>query len=393
MSREPLCAARPRSSSRTVGGWRWAAAFRAGELSYSHIRLITRITDPLGDTDAVLLQVAKERPVRELEYCIRHYQLRAEQDSPPPRDRVAEDGAFVREVAPGNDQLCLTLPKEEMAEVMGAVDAFIDRSAVEGAADGDREWRHRWDLRRAEAIKEIARAALGAAGRRAEGADRYMTHVVIDLGELLSDKPSVARLLDGTPIVADVARRIACDSTIVVHFVRNGFEVLNLGRNQELHRRPEAGHPGPRSEPVPDPGLRTRSADRRGFAASGLGSAASPRSAAFPIRRDRRVLPSAQPARRRSGRPSTGPAAESAVETRPRSADDLGEGLASEAGGGALEDAGELDPEPLRYISGDAGPSGCPVRAGAIDKAQRGSVAGNRVGELTNKEGDEAWRV
>ena len=205
-----------------------AAAFRAGELSYSHIRLITRIGDPLGDTDAILLQVAKEGSVRQLEYCIRHYQLRAEQDLPPPRDRVAQDGAFVREVAPGKDQLCLTLPKEEMNEVVAAIDAFLDRSAQDN--DEDREFRLRWDLRRAEAIKEMARAAIASAGRRAEGADRYMTHVVISLDDLLSDKPSVARTIDGTPIVADVARRIACDSTIVTQFVRNGFEVLDLGR-------------------------------------------------------------------------------------------------------------------------------------------------------------------
>lgn len=205
-----------------------AEAFGAGELSYSHVRLMARISDPVGDTDRILVDIARDKSVRELERAIRYYQLIEEQERPPPRDRIAEKGAFVREVAPGMDQLCLSLPKEEMAEIKSVISAFIDRSA--SGSDTDAAHRAKWDLRRAEALQEIGRAALGAAGARASGTDRYMAHVVINVEDLFSDDPGVSRLIDGTPISADAARKMACESTVVAHLVRNGFEELCLGK-------------------------------------------------------------------------------------------------------------------------------------------------------------------
>jgi len=109
-----------------------AAAFRDGELSYSHVRLITRISEPSAAVDRALVDLARNGSVRDLERAIRHYELLDQQERPLPRDRVAVKGAFVREVAPGMDQLCLTLPKEEMAEFTTALSAFIDRSACGG---------------------------------------------------------------------------------------------------------------------------------------------------------------------------------------------------------------------------------------------------------------------
>jgi hypothetical protein len=206
-----------------------AKAMQAGEVSYSQARMLSRVADPGSEIDAIFLELARSGSVRALEHAIRHYELRLEQDLPPGRDRIAEKGAHLQEVAPGMDLLRLTLPKEEMAEFTAVLSAFLDRSAGTGKDLDPKAWRTEWDDRRAEAIQEMARAALAAAGKRATGADRYMAHVVIDVEALFADNPDVASLLDGSPITADAARKMACDSTIVAHLVRNGFEPLALG--------------------------------------------------------------------------------------------------------------------------------------------------------------------
>ncbi len=204
-----------------------AEAFRAGELSYSHVRLITRISDPLGEIDAVLIDLAKEGSVRDLQRAIRHYELLVDQERPPGRDRDFERGSHTKVIGLGMKQARTSLPDAEMAEYESILKAFLDLSA-DGAGETVT-----WDGRRADAVMEMARTALAAAGKRAAGIDRYMTHVMIDVDTLIGDGPGVARLADGTPIEAGAARAMACDSGIVAHFVRNGYEPLDVGRRMQ----------------------------------------------------------------------------------------------------------------------------------------------------------------
>lgn len=201
-----------------------AAAFADGHLSYSHVRLLTRIVDPDRGVDEALVNLARHGSVRDLERALRHYDLLHQQERGPARDRYAERGLHNLHIGPGMGQVRATLPDAELAEFSKLMAPFLDRSK-----EGDHEVIS-WDERRADALMEMARAAVTAAPQRAAGVDRYMTHVIIDIETLMSNDAGVARLLDGTPIDADTVRAMACDSGIVAQFVRNGYEPLDVGR-------------------------------------------------------------------------------------------------------------------------------------------------------------------
>lgn len=206
-----------------------AAAFRAGELSYSHVRILTRISAPGEAIDEVFLEVAKRGSVRDLEYAVGHYQLRQQDHAPLPRDREMIRGTRFVKIGPGITQVRLTLSDAEAAEYKAAHEAFIDRSASGELTEG--EHRKEWHGRRADAAMEMARASLTAAGKRASGADRYMVHVAVDLDDLLGEHLDAAgELIGGVPLDIATVRKLACDSTRVAQFVRNGFEPLDLGR-------------------------------------------------------------------------------------------------------------------------------------------------------------------
>ena len=206
-----------------------ADAFRSGELSYSHARILTRISSPGDAIDEIFIEVARRGSVRDLEFAVRHYQLRSQDDEPLPRDREMIRGTRFVKIALGITQVRHNLTDAEAAEYKAVHEAFLDRSASGQLSEG--EHRREWHGRRADAAMEMARAALAAAGKRASGADRYMTHVVVGIDDLLADHLDASgELIDGTPIDIATIRKLACDSTQVAQFVRNGFEPLDLGR-------------------------------------------------------------------------------------------------------------------------------------------------------------------
>src|SRR2546421_5850279 len=59
---------------------RVAAAFAAGEISYSAVRAITRLEGTSPEVDEALVTVARDASVVDLEQAIRHYRLNDEQD-------------------------------------------------------------------------------------------------------------------------------------------------------------------------------------------------------------------------------------------------------------------------------------------------------------------------
>jgi hypothetical protein len=74
---------------------------------------------------------------------------------------------------------------------------------------------------------DLARAGRASFDRPAH-VDRYTVHVVAELDALVQ-KAGRSELIDGTPIMAETLRRIACDCGIVRHLMKGRSEPLDIG--------------------------------------------------------------------------------------------------------------------------------------------------------------------
>ena len=227
-------------------------AFADGRLSYSAVRVITRLERPDPAVDAALIDVAVAGSIADLERVVRSYQLYADQDRPPP-DPTLRRGLRIRAGLDGTSTVEIVLETSEAEELAAALQAFIDLGAVDESPAGDRSGQPvdacptgdnagqpvdeypagdsstapmdgpSWPVRRADAFMDLIRSGLAHAGDGpAAGADRYLVHVVT--------RADGAQLLDGTPLDPAQAARITCDCSMVAHLVGEGGEPLYLGR-------------------------------------------------------------------------------------------------------------------------------------------------------------------
>jgi Domain of unknown function (DUF222)/HNH endonuclease len=229
-------------------------AFADGRLSYSAVRVITRIDWPDPEVDAALIEVAVAGRVSDLEGLVRLYQRHQDQHRPPV-DVADRRGVRFRPGLDGTTRVEIVLESTEAEELAAALQAYLDLGARPEPDAGDRPGRPvdespagdisgrvvdespagdrpvgpgvsdgGWPARRADALMDLVRTGLAHAGQgHAVGADRYVVHVVQRAG-------AGPELVDGTPLDASVAQRIACDASWVAHLVGEGGEPLALGR-------------------------------------------------------------------------------------------------------------------------------------------------------------------
>lgn len=224
-----------------------AAALDEGRISYSAARAITRADDPSPDVDQALVTLAESAPVADLEMVVRAYDAYCDQERP--LDERIERRRGIRFVPTGAGLVRIEgqLTELEAAELRSALELLIrvedrpessaedsacdvatpaDESGVESSAE-DPLGPQRRAGRRADALIDLARIA-GCALREGldrswSGAERYTTHIVTVVGEASS-------LLDGTPLSAAEAEKVACDSSIILHRYSPCGEPLALGR-------------------------------------------------------------------------------------------------------------------------------------------------------------------
>lgn len=238
-----------------------ASAFQEGRLSYSAVRVITRIENPDLEVDEALIDLAEAGTVADLEKAARFYKLHADQERPL-RSLAPPQTLGVRSNHDGTATLQITLPEVEIDEMLAIVRAYVDRADSSGKSNFSGLWSAPavdesaaadsspddcglldeavdesaaadcgldpadeaplW-TRMARAFVDMARVALQHIDSPpAVGADRYMVHLVAQDGHTF--------MLDGTPIEDDLASRIACEASIVRHLVGEGGEPLALGR-------------------------------------------------------------------------------------------------------------------------------------------------------------------
>lgn len=216
-----------------------ADAYRAGRVSYSAVRVLTRLQDPDPDVDRTLIKVAESGTMADVERVARLYRLHAEQHCPP-RDPGTLRSLHVRPMGDGTSRVEITLTEVEAAELTAALRAGLDLSYRDNRATGpvdnpveespagdwtdDRYVTFHEPSRRADAFMDLVHVALAHLDDgRAAGDDRYLVHLVT-----VAD--GTTTLADGTPLDQQTAGRVACDSATVTHHHDTAGEPLFLGR-------------------------------------------------------------------------------------------------------------------------------------------------------------------
>jgi hypothetical protein len=207
-------------------------AFAAGRLSYSKVRALTRVAGPAMERE--LVELALEATAAQLERLLRGYR-RALADDADARQQERrhlstqwdEDGSLT---------IRGSLPAEEGALFLKALEAASEAAAAsaadEASADvgGEQEQPR---ITRADALVAMAESALGGGVGGCPGGDRHQVVVHIDADAIAAasgeDDSGAGELMDGVPLPAEAARRLACDASVVALVERNG-EPLSVGR-------------------------------------------------------------------------------------------------------------------------------------------------------------------
>jgi hypothetical protein len=236
-------------------------AFRAGRLSYSKVREVTRVVDVVEE--AQLCELALTATAAQLAVMISAFR------SADGR-RIGQQARRQVTIAERDDGLVeirARLPKEEAAIVAAALaaarDQFGSPPPSPGAADRQAEAVATPGYGQADALVDVARGFLATAPEDRSGEDRPLVVVHIDADLLAEPAASTGQFppaaadpraedvpagtsrprgkvchIDGLGgIEPATGARLACDGSVLGAVVGAGGEVLNLGRTRRLVSR------------------------------------------------------------------------------------------------------------------------------------------------------------
>ena len=254
--------------------------FRAGRLSYSKVREMTRLADRVDEQ--TLVEMARAMTASQLARTISS--VRAVEGGRLGQDAVREARWYVRD--DGMIEIRAVLPAEQGAELVNALELALDRdehgplevdpdrpdraepptgpehpdglpaapsaepSTVRAA---ERTTAATLEQRRADALLDLGRAFLDAAPEDRTGEDRHLVVVQVSAEALPRDVPAGTpappseNVPAGTPELCGVvgqgplevrtAERLACTGRTAVMITDAGGEVLHLGRSRRLASR------------------------------------------------------------------------------------------------------------------------------------------------------------
>ncbi len=233
------------------------ALFRDGKLTWSTVRLISRVAD--GNSERVLCHAALDASVSDVERLCNEYRWQqdhaggdAEQENMRSLQQIEARSFSWQTVSNGNTLIKLALPPE-------VAQAFL--KSVEHALGQLEESEDTMTQRRADAAVLMAENSLQFSGRDMATADRYQVIVSVDAADLskgaepssedtasdMSEAPfdsSDTAIVDGLPsrrpiiqgagpIARATARRIACDCSVSGVILSNG-EPVDIGRKSRM---------------------------------------------------------------------------------------------------------------------------------------------------------------
>tara|TARA_R110000823_G_scaffold132777_5_gene261220 strand:+ start:16336 stop:17637 length:1302 start_codon:yes stop_codon:yes gene_type:complete len=205
-----------------------SAALRAGRISFSKVRAMTRVATPQNED--YLLMIAGHGTASHVERLVRNYR-KVKRSEALARDNqrhalrelswyIDDDGSYV---------IKARLAPEQGARIVQALDAAGDaiyteqRGAVETPIAA----------RRADALERIADSYFARNGeeRAVTGGDRCTLHLHTDVDTLKEAGDGAEAELDsGGRVCAETSRRLACDCG-VVHWLEDGSgTALDVGR-------------------------------------------------------------------------------------------------------------------------------------------------------------------
>lgn len=183
--------------------------FRAGRLSYSKVRAITRVATP--DTENDLLSLAEHATASQLEYIVQGWR-KCRDAHDPDRHRRHLEKRYVKTRYDDDGSLVgsFRIPPESASLLEKALDAHLP-PVVTQAAPGVGVVPDTIAQRRADALVAVADAGMGSSGRKPH--ERTMVVVEVEHQVLCADADGTCRTDRGVALGAETARRLACDCT------------------------------------------------------------------------------------------------------------------------------------------------------------------------------------
>ncbi len=185
-------------------------SFKNGELSYAKVRQTTRVADPENERET--LELARTTPARELPRVLANWR---QQTKPEEVYAIqeAERGVTVQTSLTGSVVIKATLPPEEAAQVLNALDSFKSENL-----SADRSSHKQTTLRqkRADGLMSLS-----------SGEPVGETNVVVHFRE---NGPELA---DGTLLHPETAKRMSCNAKVTPIQKRDGSPA-DVGRKQRL---------------------------------------------------------------------------------------------------------------------------------------------------------------
>jgi hypothetical protein len=215
--------------------------FRVGKLSWSKVRLITRVADE--ENEKLLCHAALDATVSDVERICQGYRWEDDDTSGENARAMQQWGSRALtwdKASNGSTRIQLTLPPEIAQAFLNSVEHSLNQLDASDCT---------LSQRRADAAVLMAEKSLQAAGREIATADRYQVVVSIESNKE-STKPTNSTEPTDTntqtkrptvqgagPIAAETARRIACDCSLTKVSTLNG-EPINIGRKSRIWPQP-----------------------------------------------------------------------------------------------------------------------------------------------------------
>jgi hypothetical protein len=205
--------------------------FRAGALSYSKVRAITRVGDVTDEAD--LLAIARDASAAQLDRTVRSYSRCVRSAQPDVERRFValdedEDGTWVLRGRLGAEEAAV------VARALESLETFAEEPADGGSAEPpapDVALQSRGE-RVADALVAMAGSVIAGGAREQPGGARAEVMVHVDVEALAGDAtPGRCEVDGGGSLAAETARRLCCDAGIVVSTHRQG-RVLDVGRRR-----------------------------------------------------------------------------------------------------------------------------------------------------------------
>jgi hypothetical protein len=207
-------------------------ALEDGEMPLSSVRALAqaREVDPqaFARSEATLVEAARVHSPGDLQRVLAHWRVLAESEggSDPEERAQARRRLHASRTFLGMVRGDFELEAEGGDMVLTALGAVVDSEARSGRDGDDRTPAQR----RADALVEICRQFLDRGDRPAVGGERPHLTVTVPVQVLAAGSDEPAELDHAGPVPATVARRLACDGSLMRVVLSGRSEPLDVGR-------------------------------------------------------------------------------------------------------------------------------------------------------------------